>query len=541
MKTEIIIGNQAVRVKTSDPQLRIILQGLFDHLTYFELVANPQTKKYTRKPSMYFFVYKEKEDYVDFIISKNNFNDLLYQLKVSEINKVLFKVYNRTYIDHKVGIKLHGNFIPRESQENYIRNIVETGLTNTLLDLQTGFGKTLIGFFSAARLSSRTAILVKPTFVNKWIADVKKYSPVEEEELFIIQGSDSLTKLFSMDKIKRDKIKLLIISIRTISIYFDSYYTDEFKYDITPYEFMDFVGITNILNDESHKEFEALFKTIMWMDPKRLIGMSATMESDDRSMNYFYNLLYPISKRLTNLFGIHKYATLLFYEFALNHGVFIPHKGYMGYNHVMYEQHLMRNQQLLKDYIAMLIDISITYYDNRKDKGDKLLIFFSTIDMCTLMHKAFSKHYTDLNVKRYVEKDSYDEMLSGDIIISTNGSVGIGIDIPNLITTIQTVPISSRQLNIQALGRLREIEGKEVIYISLFCENIVLHKKYKDKRLQVLKKRVAKIAYEKYDKKLGNIGAINVNTNKPGKYNNFSSTYKKRRFGKNNYSNYNRR
>ncbi len=143
MKTEIIIGNQAVRVKTSDPQLRIILQGLFDHLTYFELVANPQTKKYTRKPSMYFFVYKEKEDYVDFIISKNNFNDLLYQLKVSEINKVLFKVYNRTYIDHKVGIKLHGNFIPRESQENYIRNIVETGITNTLLDLQTGFGKSV--------------------------------------------------------------------------------------------------------------------------------------------------------------------------------------------------------------------------------------------------------------------------------------------------------------------------------------------------------------------------------------------------------------
>ena len=189
----------------------------------------------------------------------------------------------------------------------------------------------------------------------------------------------------------------------------------------------------------------------------------------------------------------------------------------------------------------MLIDISIVYYENRKDKGDKLLIFFSTIDMCTLMHKAFSKHYADLNVKRYVEKDSYDEMLSGDIIISTNGSVGIGIDIPNLITTIQTVPISSRQLNIQALGRLREIEGKEVIYISLSCENIVLHKKYKDKRLHVLKKRVAKITYEKYDKKLGNIGAINVNTNKPGKYNNFSSTYKKRRFGKNNYSNYNRR
>ena len=124
MKTEIIIGNQAVRVKTSDPQLRIILQGLFDHLTYFELVANPQTKKYTRKPSMYFFVYKEKEDYVDFIISKNNFNDLLYQLKVSEINKELFKVYNRTYIDHKVDIKLHGNFVPRESQENYIRNTV---------------------------------------------------------------------------------------------------------------------------------------------------------------------------------------------------------------------------------------------------------------------------------------------------------------------------------------------------------------------------------------------------------------------------------
>jgi len=58
-------------------------------------------------------------------------------------------------------------------------------------------------------------------------------------------------------------------------------------------------------------------------------------------------------------------------------------------------------------------------------------------------------------------------MLTGDIVISTNGSTGTAIDIPGLITAIQTVPISDKQLNIQALGSKRKTRRRSFIHKSL--------------------------------------------------------------------------
>ena len=539
LDTNLIIGNQSIRLHSNDTRLKLIIQDLFNHLTYFEMVANPVSKRYERKPSMYFYIYKEKEGYFDFIFSKNNLNDFLYYIKMSKINyRDSFKVMNSVYKENGVKIPMLGNYTPRDNQKYYIDNIVKSkDIHSMLIDLQPGFGKTLIGYFSVVELRTRPAVLIKPSFLKKWVADIKKYSPLEDNEIYIIKGSDSLRELFAMNKQDRNNIKAYIISTRTITNYYESFYTDDFNYAVSPYDFIDFCGIQNILNDESHKEFEAVFKIIMWMNPQRIIGMSATMDSDKKNMNYFYNLLYPRAHRLESLFGIHKYAKLLFYTFSLNNGLFIPHKGMMGYNHVKYEQNLMRNTRLLQDYLEMLKDIADEYYYRRKKEGQKLLLLFSTIDMATLIYSAFTKHYNDLVIKRYVEKDNYDDMLNGDVVISTNGSMGTGIDVPGLITTIQTVPISDKQLNIQALGRLREIEGTDVIYISLYCNTLKAHRDNQIKRTKILKDRVIDISYAKYEKLLGDVGAINENRNKT--YKEFSKGFKPGNFKKYpNYSSY---
>lgn len=394
---------------------------------------------------------------------------------------------------------------------------------------------TLIGFFSTVKLGTKSAILIKPSYLKKWVDDVKKYSPLRDDEFFIIKGGDSLTKLFSLSKVELENIKIYVISMRTITNYFNSYYSDDFSYPVTPYQFMEYTGIANILNDESHKEFESLFKIILWMDPAKLIGMSATMESDKKNMNYFYNLIYPKKHRLISMFGIKKYAHMIFYTYKLNQGIFIPHKSMMGYNHIMFEQNVMKNIKLLKDYVQMIKDIADTYYYARKNKSEKLLILFSTIDMCSIMTKAFKEHYRELSIKRYVEKDDYYDMLTGDVVISTNGSTGTAIDIPGLLTAIQTVPISDKQLNIQALGRLREIPGREVQYISLHCDNIQMHKVYKEKRRHILLDRVAFISEQYHDNKLGNAGVPNAP--KDGSYKDFSKGYKQKHFTK--YNPYN--
>ena len=532
LDTNLVIGNHAIRLYSNDTRLKLIIQELFNHLTYFEMVANPVSKRYEKEAKMFFYIYKEKDGYFDFIFSRNNLNDFLYYVKMSKIDyKSSFKIIKKEYKNHGVKIPMRGNYTPRDNQKYYIDNIVKSkDIFNILIDLQPGFGKTLIGYFSVVDLKTRPAILIKPSFLNKWVNDIKKYSPLEDNEIFIIQGSDSLKHLFSLNKQERDKIKSYIISTRTITNYFESYYSDDFNFTVTPYDFMDFCGISNILNDESHKEFETVFKIIMWMDPQRIIGMSATMDSDKKNMNYFYNLLYPKAHRLESLFGIHKYAKLLFYHFSLNNGLFIPHKGMMGYNHIKYEQNLMKNTKLLKDYIDMLKDIADEYYYSRKKEGQKLLLLFSTIDMATIMANAFTKHYNELSIKRYVEKDVYEDMLTGDVVVSTNGSMGTGIDVPGLITTIQTVPISDKQLNIQALGRLREIPGEDVIYISLYCDTLKAHRDNQIKRTKILKDRVIDISHARYKKLLGDVGAINENRNKTFKA--FSNSFKPGKFKK---------
>lgn len=401
---------------------------------------------------------------------------------------------------------------------------------------------TMIGYHSCVRLRQKFMILVKPTFLEKWVEDVKKYSDLEDGSLFVIKGRDSLIKLFDMPREEVKKIDVFVTSMRTITNYHYLCFTENY-YKVKPENFLSYTGITNVLNDESHKEFEALFKIIMWLNPYKLFGLSATMESNKPGVNDFYNLIYPKLNRLNSMFGLNRYLTLYFVNYKIAHGVNLPHKTFRGYNHIMYEQAIMKNMHVLNDYIDMMIEMLEIYYIDYKSKVDygfdrpKCLFFFSTVDMCTVVTNKFKSIYKDYKVYRYTGDDDYQEMLESDIIISTPGSTGTGIDIPGLITAIQTVSIGDHQLNIQAAGRLREIKGKDVLYVCLQAENIAKQQQLKMKRLNSLRDRVKVIKYEKYSKYIGLKGAPNnakANTDKKvfktpyfGKKNFYKSPYSK--------------
>ena len=74
-------------------------------------------------------------------------------------------------------------------------------------------------------------------------------------------------------------------------------------------------------------------------------------------------------------------------------------------------------------------------------------------------------NYKGLKVKQFHGAHSLLDVLDADIIISTEGKCGAGMDIPNLQTAISGVNVSSQIDNIQMPGRLREIEGIEQFYV----------------------------------------------------------------------------
>lgn len=390
---------------------------------------------------------------------------------------------------------------------------------------------TLIGYHSSVRMKQKFGILVKPTFLDKWVEDVYKYSNLSEDQIFVIRGRDSLLKLFDMNREEVKKIDVYVISMRTITNYHYLCFTENY-YKVRPENFMAYTGITNILNDESHKEFEALFKVIMWMNPYKLLGLSATMDSNKPGENDFYNLLYPKKDRLNSMFGLNKYLTLMFFNYKLAHGLNLPHKTFKGYNHIMLEQAIMKNINVLTDYIEMILYLVDKYYieygeeQKYEFKNPKCLLFFSTVDMCLIMTKKIKEVYKHLKVQKYTAEDKYEDMMQSDIIISTPASLSTGIDVPNLITAIQTVSIGDQQLNIQAAGRLREIKGKDVLYVCVQTDSIVKQQQLKLKRLNTLRDRVRHIRYDNYNKYIGIKGAKDVGIN------NNKTVYKTPFFGK---------
>lgn len=517
--TEIKIGRQAILLKSNDNRVKVNLDSVKSHLTLFETIQDPRSKKFIKVPKNLYYLYVENGNEFEFYVSINNLGEIVRLLRMSNVHNTA-KIINLDYNLDKVNIPINNTYVLRDDQEAYVKKLIDesSGYSN-LLDIAPGKGKSITGSFASMKLQRRIGILVKPSYLEKWYDDVKKYSLLEDDNIFVIKGRHSLVKLFSLKKDELRKIKIYIISMRTITNYFVMS-TKEDEYSVTPDEFMNYTGISTILNDESHKEFEALYKCIMWMNPYKLFGLSATMDSDKPNQNYFYNLLYPKKDRLVSMVGYHRYYNVIFADYNLAKGIFLPHKTHRGYNHIMYEQAIMKNMHVLQDYIDMIIHYIDKDYIDYHINGEKCVIFFSTIDMCTIFAKKLEKLYPAKKIKRYTGDDDYTDMLTGDIIISTPGSLGTAIDINGLITVIQTVTISDKQLNIQSIGRLREIKDREVKYICLQSNDLKKQFQIKQKRLNIFKEIAKTIHYEKYSNPIGTKGVSN-NGNKSKQINKF--------------------
>lgn len=137
------------------------------------------------------------------------------------------------------------------------------------------------------------------------------------------------------------------------------------------------------------------------------------------------------------------------------------------------------------DIIKELIDEF--YFDVMTGPEDKLLIFVASVAMASELTKELKKCLPSKKIARYVQADKYEDMIRADIIVSTNQSVGVGITIPNLITGIQSVVVTSEKRNLQASGRLRELENKEVRYVCMYSEQLRKHLKNIVARKQMFK------------------------------------------------------
>ena len=117
-----------------------------------------------------------------------------------------------------------------------------------------------------------------------------------------------------------------------------------------------------------------------------------------------------------------------------------------------------------------------------------MLIFACTRQFVEALVTRLQSHYEDKVVNEYVEGSSDDVLTESDIIISTLQKASTGLDVKGLITALNTISMMAPILPQQMLGRLRKIEGEELIYLDQFDMNLESHRRHATARFALLQR-----------------------------------------------------
>lgn len=434
-------------------------------------------------------------DYSQYRYHIEQYKDLITFFKDNQINDESYVVREHVPIPGQdTNMLVNPGWVPKDYQEpivDYLGQLLPS--PRKLVEIQTGAGKSAIAMFDICKKSKRVVILVKPMFMEKWLADVQKISNTTAEDVMLVSGSLQLMKLITMAKEGLLTSKVIIISNKTMQNWITLYEKigDEIEllgYDCKPQELMEVLQAGLRLIDEVHMDFHLNFKLDLYTHIAWSTSLSATLVADDPFLTKMYELAYPKSARYAGL-AYNKYIHSFSWIYRFNRPELIKtHEfGQTAYSHTAFEKSLLKRPVELASYIEMIDACIKQTFLNGYKKGDKLLVYCSSINMCTAVSNRLKVIHKSLDVRRYVEDDPYNNLMEAEICVSTLLSAGTGHDIPGLTTVILTSAVSSTQSNIQGFGRLREIKGREVNFIYFVCSDYQKHIDYHEKKKLILK------------------------------------------------------
>lgn len=365
-----------------------------------------------------------------------------------------------------------------------------------ILPVQTGGGKTYMALKAASLQGERMMLVTRGGYIDKWIEDVKKTYEIEDDRIIVIKGEKALMRAIEKAKEGDFDYDVLLVSTGGMADYIKHY--EQYHGTDLGEAYMDPRGIGMLFQvglrvvDEAHQMLHAYFRIDLYSHFNKVLFLSATIIATDELEKRVHQIIYPSSCRYVGA-EWKRYITAT----ALRYNLEEPHKARFkdhrkNYSHVIYEQYLMRSKEKLKHYLNMVGNLTGDFLKNRSP-GQKYLIFASTVDMCGIIVDDLKRRFKDVIIGRYVAEDELAEIYGYDIIVTTPGSGGTGIDIPDLAKALATCAVSSAKLNVQMLGRLRELKnypGEEPEYQYLVCYDIPKQVEYHKQKLEMFKDKV---------------------------------------------------
>lgn len=368
----------------------------------------------------------------------------------------------------------------------------------TLVGLRTGGGKTLTTCVTSARLKTKHAVVIRPSFLKKWVNDHHDYFDYDDpnRDFYVVEDSSkALLKLCELATSGKAKAKHYLFSNKLMQIFIKTYREDRAyclqQYGCTPLQLFDLLGIDLLIVDEAHLDFHLNYMLYMYTSAYRTVSLTGSLVNKNPFYVKLYQDIFPYKTRYVDSNErpyLKSYSVI--YNIYSPEKIATTNRGDTKYSHTAFEESIMRHYPTFRDYKTLIKECLQMFYMKEYINGDKALIYFARIDMCSDIVEFLAKEFPNKKVYRYVSGDDYVTMLNSDIIVTTVGKLGAAIDIANLRTVIHTVPLDSAQQAYQNAGRLRELKDRDVKYISVFCEDIDKHIKYTREKLQLLQRRL---------------------------------------------------
>lgn len=376
------------------------------------------------------------------------------------LNIVRHETYEPVTVEHP----LNDDRPPREKQVPIIEYVIAPPdaryAPSKVVTLQTGGGKTFLALYALRKLSKRTAIILKGMYIDKWIGDIEGAYGAEKGSLMVIRGIPQLRAALEMARLGNFKPRVVVFSQKTMQMYlqyYEQHGVDEFI-PVAPMDLYQYLGIGVRLIDEVHQEFHCNFRQDLYTNIPLTISLSATLEPDQKFIEDMYRILWPVGTWAPEM----EYDKFIAVK-ALWYRIREPEKlrwvNFMRqYNHTELEKSIFKRPRVLEAYTDMIIDIVNKTFIQRMEKGQKMIIYVATVQLATLLSDQLAAIYPHLLVNRYVSEDEYEDLVAADISVTTLQSAGTGVDIPNLRINLMTTALSSKQSNIQVLGRTRRLK-----------------------------------------------------------------------------------
>lgn len=397
----------------------------------------------------------------------------------------------------KIELKVFDQWKVFDYQEPVIDYIMKEGEpVSKFVDLQTGKGKSFCAMKSISNMGMRAVYIVKAMYLEKWVIDIRKTYDITIEDLMVIRGSNQLMALLQMAVAGQLDFKVVLLSNKTMQNWLKLYerHGNEILgmgYACTPDQFFEVLQAGIRVIDEVHQDFHLNFKIDLYTNVAKSLSLSATLLADDAFLNKMYELAYPKDERYKGP-AYDKYiaSTAYCFNFREPNKIRTKDPASKNYSHHLFEQSVIRQPEVCSNFLEMIDRVLRVKYFDIKSEGEKAIIFCASIEMCSIVTDFLKKRHKDMDVRRYVEEDPYDNLMEADIRVTTLLSAGTAVDIPMLRTTILTTAVSSSQSNIQGFGRLRKMpSGNTPEFVYFVGVDIPKHVEYHDKKQTMIGER----------------------------------------------------